>query len=153
MSSVPLTVTLNENITLITIDNNICDTRFVAFILGQIAKSGINVDMINISPYQGKKSGFSFSISDDDFGKAIDIIALTRETYPDIKPIISSGNTKILISSPEMRDAAGVAADVFGAVAAAEIEIRLVTTSEIDISLLVEKAFAENAVAALEAII
>ena len=67
-----------------------------------------------------------------------------------IKPLISGGNVKLQLFGEEMRTTPGVAARAIAALAKAEAELMLVTTSEVDISLLVTKAHSESAVEELK---
>lgn len=65
---------------------------------------------------------------------------------------MSSGNCKISIFGEEMRGTPGVAAKVFSAVSKVKADIRMITTSEVDISLLVVKADADMTVDAIREI-
>ena len=57
-----------------------------------------------------------------------------------IKTIVSSGNCKISVYDQAMKNTPGIAAKVFAAAAKIETDIRIITTSEVDISLLVTAA-------------
>ena len=76
--------------------------------------------------------------------------AKIREDYPSIKPMVSSGNCKISLFGEEMREQYGVAAAAIAAVAKADTEILVITTSEIDISFLFTEANYHDALIALE---
>ena len=93
--------------------------------------------MISQSPPKGSSSGLAFTLSDSDLGAALETIAKLREIFPKIKISVSSGNTKLLISGDDMKNNYGIAAEVFNAVAATHADVRMITTSEIDISLLI----------------
>ena len=67
-----------------------------------------------------------------------------------MKSIVSSGNRKISIDDDNMVNCPGVAAKVFKAIAKSKAEIRLITTSESQISVLVTMADFEAAFAAVE---
>ena len=80
------------------------------------------------------------------------ISAKLRELNPELKLNVSSGNCKISIFGEEMRGTPGVAAKVFSAVSKVKADIRMITTSEVDISLLVVKADADMTVVAIREI-
>ena len=127
-----------ENVTLITLNNS--ELCFVSSVLELLSGAGVNIDMFAQTPPQGKRSTFSFTVADDSLGKALEAIADIREAHPDIKPIVSSGNCKLLVSCDRMRNTPGFAARLLKAAADARVDARPITTSEIDISILVTSA-------------
>ena len=72
----------------------------------------------------------------------------TKETG--IKVIVSSVNHKISVYDPQMKNTPGMAARVFSAIAASDADIRLITTSEVEISLLVTEADYDTVLEAIE---
>ena len=114
------------------------------------AQAGIDVDMISQTPPSGSHSSLSFTVGDEDFGKVLEIAAELRRLNPELKISVSSGNSKIALLGESMRGQPGIAAKVFDAVASANADIRMITTSETDISLLVVKADVENTVSAIK---
>ena len=70
-----------------------------------------------------------------------------------IKPIVSSGNCKISVNDPGMENCPGVAARIFRCAADVGTDIRLITTSESQISLLVTKSDFDSAYAAIQNVI
>lgn len=138
MNTVP-TITTCDEITLITLQNCPSDLTFVADVFQKIAEFGVNVDMISLAPTHGAFTSISFTISDNDLGK---ILVFTSDLHENlnIKTIVSSGNCKISVYDQSMKNTPGVAAKVFAAAAKSEADIRIITTSEVDISLLVTAA-------------
>ena len=138
MCTVP-TITTSNDITLITLQNCPSDLSFVANIFQRISGFGVNVDMISLAPTHGAFTSISFTIADNDLGK---ILVFTSDLHDNsnIKTIVSSGNCKISVYDQGMKDTPGVAAKVFTAAAKIETDIRIITTSEVDISLLVTAA-------------
>ena len=67
-----------------------------------------------------------------------------------MKAVVSSGNSKISIYDEPMRNTPGMAAKVFGAAARANTDIRIITTSEVEIALLVTSADFNETLAAIE---
>lgn len=131
-------VTVSENITLVTLHNIPADITFITDVFDKIAKKGVDVDMISLAPVQSSKTSLSFTIADDDLGKILTYTSKLGES--DIKPIVSSGNCKISIDDAGMEHCPGVAANIFGRAAAAQADIRLITTSEAQVSILVAKS-------------
>ena len=130
-------LTFTEDITLVVLDEAPADLCFVASAFEALSVGKINIDMISQSPPKGSSSGLAFTLSDSDLGAALETIAKLREIFPKIKISVSSGNTKLLISGDDMKNNYGIAAEVFNAVAATHADVRMITTSEIDISLLI----------------
>ncbi len=135
MSMAP-TITTSNDITLITLQNCPSDLTFTANVFKKISSLGVNVDMISLAPTHGAFTSISFTISDNDLGK---ILVFTSDLHDNsnIKTIVSSGNCKISVYDQSMRDTPGMAAKVFAAAAKIEADIRIITTSEVDISLLI----------------
>ena len=135
------TITTTDGITLITIPNVPADIDFVARIFENIASLEINVDMISLTPPQGSNIDLSFTISDDDLGKLLAYNAERRSKgESSIQPVVSSGNCQISVCDKAMETTPGMAAKVFRAAAKASADIRIITTSEVQITLLVTQA-------------
>ena len=135
------TVTTTDGITLITMPNVPADIDFVARIFENIASLEINVDMISLTPPQGSNIDLSFTISDDDLGKLLAYNAERRSKgESSIQPVVSSGNCQISVCDKAMETTPGMAAKVFRAAAKASADIRIITTSEVQITLLVTQA-------------
>lgn len=128
-----------DNITLVTLEGFPANVDSISKIFDAISQYSINIDMISMAPTHGAFTGLSFTISDNDL---IDILsftsALKKET--DIDVIVSSVNHKISVHDPMMKNTPGIAAKVFNAISGTDADIRLITTSEVEISLLVTEA-------------
>ena len=134
-------ITTADNITLITMPGIPAEMDFIAEIFENIASLGINVDMISLTPPQGTAVDLSFTISDDDLGKLLSYNAERRSRgETNISPVVSSGNCQISIYDKAMETTPGMAAKIFRAAAKAGTDIRIITTSEVQISLLVTQA-------------
>lgn len=136
MSTVISTV---DNITLVTLQGFPANVSAMSQIFDAIARFHINIDMISMAPTHGAYTGMSFTISDNDL---IDILAFTSalEKEKGLKVIVSSVNHKISVYDKAMKNTPGIAAKVFNAIAETDADIRLITTSEVEISLLVTEA-------------
>lgn len=133
-------ITLTENVALITLRNSPSDMKFISHVFSKIAQKGINVDMISQTAPLGNKTDLSFTVSDDSLGDILDIFAQLRVEYPSIKSDISGNNCKISLFGEQMMYMPGVAAKVFETIAEMSFDIIIITTSEIDISLLIPMA-------------
>jgi aspartate kinase len=143
------TISTSNDITLITLQNCPSDITFIADVFQKIASFDVIVDMISLAPTHGAFTSVSFTIADNDLGK---ILTFTSDLHDNsnIKTIVSSGNCKISVYDQSMKDFPGVAADVFTAAAKANTDIRIITTSEVDISLLVTAADFNETLRAIE---
>ena len=135
-----------SNITLVTLQGSPATTGFMAEVFERIAELDINIDMISMPPNHGANAGLSFTISDQDLIEVLSF-ANTLKTETGIKVIVSSVNHKISVYDPQMKNTPGMAARVFSAIAAS---IRLITTSEVEISLLVTEADYDTVLEAIE---
>jgi hypothetical protein len=115
-----------------------------------IADAGIDVDMISQFPLSGANSGFSFTVSDNDFVPVLSIASEVRNRSPKTKISVSSGNCKITVSGEEMRGTPGVSATVFKAVSSVDADVRMITTSEIEIAMLVVKSDVDAVIEAIK---
>ena len=112
------------------------------------AEAGIVVDMICQSAPRGDSVDFSFTTSYDNFSAVMKAIPAAAKANP---PLISGGYSKINLFGEEMVISCGVAARALAALAEAGVEIALITTSDLDISLLVRQQDEDAALNALTA--
>ncbi|MFI3206086.1 MAG: hypothetical protein R3Y33_02450 [Clostridia bacterium] len=138
-----------NGITLVTMHSSPARVEFIAEIFERLSKHSINVDMISMSPTHAAVTELSFTISDNDL---IETLKFIKEVKTDlgVKSIVSSVNHKISVFDPDMKNTPGVAAKVFSSVKASDADIRLITTSEVEISLLVSEADFDSMLVLLE---
>lgn len=141
---------ITEDVTLFSLYDAPADISHMAEVFSMIAKAGIDVDMISQFPLSGSSSGFSFTVSDNDFVPVLSIASEVRAKSPKTKVSVSSGNCKITVSGEAMRGTPGVSARVFKAVSSVSADVRMITTSEIEIAMLVVKSDVDEVVAAIE---
>jgi len=124
-----------------------------AAIFGPLAEASINVDMIvqNISE-DGRTTDITFTVPVADFERAMALIEGLKGTVAMESASGSSDVAKVSVIGIGMRSHAGVAAQAFRALAARGINIQLITTSEIKISILIDAAYTELAVRTLHSI-
>lgn len=132
-------ISVVEDVTLVSLKDSPADIGLISSIFQMIADAGIDVDMISQTPHHSKMPDLSFTISDDDFSKILEIMAQLRQLNPDLKLTIQNGNCKISVFGESMKGTPGVAVKVFNALNKANADIIMITTSEVDISMLVSK--------------
>lgn len=147
----PSISTLNE-ITLITLQNCPSDIAYISGLFEKIASMSINIDMISLAPSQGAVTALSFTISDNDLGKILEFTSKLRENS-EIRTVVSSGNSKISVYDLRMKNTPGMASKVFRAAASVNTDIRIITTSEVEISMLVTAADYDSTLNALKEVI
>jgi aspartate kinase len=124
-----------------------------AAIFGPLSESGINVDMIvqNISD-DGRTTDITFTVPTADFERSMAKIEAIKKDVTIAHVSGSSDVAKVSVIGIGMRSHAGVAAQAFQALASRGINIQLITTSEIKISVLIDAAYTELAVRTLHSI-
>ena len=124
-----------------------------ASIFGPLAEANINVDMIvqNLSS-DGKRTDMTFTVTVPELDRALQVLEAAKADigYADISS--SADVVKVSVIGIGMRSHAGVAAKMFEALAAKNINILAITTSEIKVSVLIDAAYAELAVRTLHSV-
>lgn len=123
-----------------------------AGIFGPLADAGINVDMIvqNVSG-DGRATDLTFTVPRDDLAAALELVESKREELGFERVIGDPEVVKISVVGVGMRSHAGVAMRMFSALAEKGINIQVISTSEIKISVLVSDAYTELALRSLHA--
>ena len=118
-------------------------------ILDPIAKANINIDMIVQNASIDGLTDFSFTVERQDFKEALAIVENLRESIG-AKAVFSDGRiAKVSVIGVGMRTHAGIAAKMFSTFADEGINIQMISTSEIKISVVIEEKYLELAVRAL----
>jgi aspartate kinase len=121
-----------------------------ASIFGPLADHGINVDMIvqNVTE-DGKQTDLTFTVPKGDLVRTLDLVK-NDAGMPKCDKVLSDGGVaKISVIGVGMKSHAGVAAEMFRTLAEKSINIIVISTSEIKISVLVDEAYIELALRAL----
>ena len=141
-------ITSEQNIMLTTFPGAQYSAQSLAEHLDVFAKAGIVVDMICQSAPRGDVVDFSFTPSYSNFAAVMKALPEAVKANP---PLISGGYAKVNLFGEEMVTSCGVAARALSALAGAGVEIVLITTSDLDISLLIRQQDEDAALAALTA--
>jgi aspartate kinase len=118
-------------------------------ILGPIANANIEVDMIIQNIAQDDTTDFTFTVHRNDFRKAKEILENTARELKAREVIGDDKIVKISIVGVGMRSHAGIASTMFEALAREGINIRMISTSEIKISVVVDEKYLELGVRTL----
>ena len=134
-------------ITLVNVENR---PGVSAGIFGPLADRGINVDMIvqNVTE-DGKQTDITFTVGKADLARALEIIKTVGDMPKFEKVHTDPGVAKISVIGVGMKSHAGVAAEMFRTLAEKSINIIVISTSEIKISVLIDESYIELALRAL----
>jgi aspartate kinase len=119
-------------------------------ILGPISDANIEVDMIvqNIAPDEAT-TDFTFTVHRNDYERALEILNATAAELGARQVLGDDRIVKVSLVGVGMRNHAGIASRMFGALAKEGINIRMISTSEIKISVVVDEKYLELGVRAL----
>lgn len=149
MKNCVTTINMAEDVYLVTFEKAPAGISFLSRLFSAVAKEGINIDMISQTSVMGDYVSLSFTVGADSLTEIMTLANSIREKHPTLKPIIKGGNAKLWLYGEDMADYVGVAAQAFDALKEKGIDVIMITTSEVDISLLVDDESAEEALAVL----
>jgi len=133
---------------------NFADIPGIAsYVFSPLAEAGVNVDMIvqNVSE-NGKTTHMTFTVSRREKELAIKTLEAHKETIQFDRIDTDENVTKVSAIGVGMRSHAGIAAKMFKALADRGINIQVVSTSEIKVSVLISSDFTELAVRTLHSV-
>ncbi|MBL6928271.1 MAG: aspartate kinase [Rhodospirillales bacterium] len=121
-----------------------------AGIFGPLADASINVDMIvqNVSD-DGKRTDITFTVGKTDLERAVATVEARKKDLGYSKLVSDSEVVKVSVIGVGMRSHAGIAQTMFSALAEKGINIQVISTSEIKVSVLVREEYTELALRAL----
>lgn len=126
------------------------DTPGKAFsVFRMLAKHGISVDLIIQSIGNGNKKDISFTTTEEDLQPVLDLLEENKDIIKADEVKWTKEVSKVSIVGAGMVNNSGVAATMFEALYDAHINISMIATSEIKISVLVDRKDAEAAVVAI----
>jgi len=118
-------------------------------ILGPIGEANIEVDVIVQNVAEDNTTDFTFTVGRGDLERAKKVLQKTADDLGAREVRADNRIAKISVVGVGMRSHAGVASQMFSALADVGINIQMITTSEIKISVIIEEKFLELAVRAL----
>lgn len=145
-------ISLTEQVSVVTLSGitHESESEFVSAIFSAAAENGINIDMISKTAITTDRTNIGFTFSDNDMPKMLLILGRLSLVLP---PLVSCGNTKVVIKSDEMIDAVGFAKKVFELLAEIKITPLMITTSVDEISLVIRSDESDITTKSLQRII
>ncbi|WP_225721676.1 aspartate kinase [Candidatus Vallotiella sp. (ex Adelges kitamiensis)] len=130
---------------------NVPDKIDIAYqILGPIAEANIDVDMINQNSGIEGKTDLAFTVNRGDYKHAMNILSYHSKEYINAQRVLGNPQvSKVSLVGVGMRSHVGVASKMFHTLSEEGINIQMISTSEIKISVLIDERFIECAVRAL----
>jgi aspartate kinase len=142
-------VTHNKNEARITL-KKVPDTPGIASrILSPVSDAGIIVDMIIQNTRSGNMTDLTFTVGKTDYKAAMEIARKTAKEINAEEVVGDENIAKVSVIGVGMRSHYGVAAKMFATLAAENINILMISTSEIRISCVIEEKYTELAVRSL----
>lgn len=131
---------------------NAPDTPGIAArVFGALSEAHISVDMIIQSVQDARTNDIAFTVHEDDLSRAVEI---TRQVGADMgagEVVTDAQIAKVSIVGVGMIGTPGIAATMFKSLAEANINIQMISTSEIKVSCVIDRAEAERAVKTIHA--
>ncbi len=118
-------------------------------IVGPVADANIEVDMIVQNIAADTTTDFTFTVNRSDYPHALEILRRTADELGAREVLGDDGIVKISLVGVGMRSHSGIASRMFAALAAEGINIQMISTSEIKISVVVAEKYLELGVRAL----
>lgn len=126
------------------------DTPGVAFkILGPISAANIDIDIIVQNVAQDNTTDVTFTVNNLDYDKALEVLQATAKEIGAVEVSGTTSIAKVSIVGVGMRSHPGVASSMFEALAKENINIQMISTSEIRVSVVIDEKYVELAVRAL----
>lgn len=120
-----------------------------AKILGPISSANIEVDMIVQNVSWDNTANFTFTVHRNDYNRALEILQNTAKQLGASDVNGDTSIVKVSLIGVGMRSHAGIASEMFDCLAKESINIRMISTSEIKISVVVDEKYLELAVRCL----
>lgn len=120
-----------------------------AKIFDELSKANVNIDMIVQNISSARKTDISFTVEKTDLKKVVDIASKVASKVKAGDLIVDENIAKVSIVGIGMRSHSGVAASCFNVLAKNKINVEMISTSEISISVVVEKKAGKKALTAL----
>ena len=130
--------------------HGVSDTPGIAFgILGPLSDANIEVDVIVQNVSVSGKTDFTFTVSKEDEISTRDVINDLKKTLEFDDLLIDSDIAKVSLVGVGMRSHAGIASSAFKALSETGINIQMISTSEIKITIVIKEDETDQAVGAL----
>jgi len=142
-------ITLDKNEARLTLKKVPDQPGIASKVFAPLAEAGIQVDMIIQNTRSGGQTDLTFTVNKSDLKQAQIIAEKIAKNIEAEEVLVADDIAKVSVIGVGMKNHAGVAATMFSALAAENINIRLISTSEIRISCVIDDRYAELAVRVL----
>ncbi len=139
-------VTCNKSEAKVTICNVADKPGVAARIFTEISKAGVNVDTIVQNVSHTRQTDISFTVPKVELSKALKTVKKLSETIKMDNVLSDKDIARVSIVGSGMRSHRGVAATMFKTLADNKVNIDMITTSEISVSCIIDRKFADKAV-------
>ena len=146
-------LTYNRNEAKVTLSGVADRPGIAAGIFGPLAEANINVDMIvQSSSEDGKTTDLTFTVAKGELRQAVKVLEANRDKLGYEKLFSDPNVVKVSVIGVGMRSHAGIAQQMFKALAREGINIQVISTSEIKVSVLIDEKYTELALRALHSV-
>lgn len=142
-------VAKDDGIALVTVENVPDEPGWAFKIFAKLSSKGINIDLILQSAGKESSKDISFTVREEQLDDTVNILKQYCEIIKGSKVTFDKNVSKVSIVGAGMESHPGVAAKMFEALFTAQINIKMIATSEIKISVLLDQAEADKAVAVI----
>jgi len=118
-------------------------------ILGPVSELNVEVDMIVQNKGTGDTTDFTFTVDRSDYTKVVDFLTGKKDELSAESVVGNDRIVKLSIVGVGMRSHAGIASRMFRALAESGINLELISTSEIKVSVVIDEKYLELGVRAL----
>ena len=134
----------------ITIIDLVDEPGIASKIFKSLSEKSVNVDMIVQNNFvERKRTNLTFTVPMPDLSKSLGVIKALKDDIKFTKVLSEDNLSKVSIIGSGMRNQPGIAAKMFECLYKEKINIEVISTSEIKVSVLIEKSKTESAVNAL----
>jgi aspartate kinase len=142
-------VAFEKEIVRITVMYDVPYNGSLANVFTKLAEHHINVDIIVQTIMEGEQPSVSFSIKNEDFAEAVNVLEMNKNELGYRRADFEVGLAKVSIVGSGMVSNPGDAAKMFDILRNASVPIKMVSTSEIKVSVVIPGSDMEKAVAVL----
>jgi len=142
-------IAFNRNEALVTVMGVANEPGIAYKILGPVADLNVEVDMIVQNQGVDDTTDFTFTVDRNDYSKVVDFLTAKKDELGAASVLGDDRIVKLSIVGVGMRSHAGIASRMFRALAEAGINLQLISTSEIKVSVVIDEKYLELGVRAL----
>jgi len=139
-------VAKDDGVALVTVENVPDEPGWAFKIFAKLSSKGINIDLILQSSGKENTRNISFTVREEQLDDAVKVLKQYCEIIKNSRVTFDKNVSKVSIVGAGMESHPGVAAKMFEALFTAQINIKMIATSEIKISVLLDQSEADKAV-------